>query len=74
LVKTERLFRECKLGKDEDLEDLRLKLEVMGSFMTGDQFMIQLLNSLTNDYKLQILLLKKRIGSKENPLSIDELK
>jgi hypothetical protein len=37
LVKTERLFRECKLGKDEDpqtwimnLEYLRLKLEVMG--------------------------------------------
>jgi hypothetical protein len=47
LVKTERLFREYKLGKDEDpetwitnLEDLRLKLEVMGSFMTDDQFMV----------------------------------
>jgi hypothetical protein len=65
LVKTERLFRECKLGKDEDpetwitnLEDLRLKLEVMGSFMTDDQFMVQVLNSLTNDYELQILLLE----------------
>jgi hypothetical protein len=40
LVKTERLSRECKLGKDEDpknwiinLEDLRLKLEVMDLFM-----------------------------------------
>jgi hypothetical protein len=49
LVKTERLFRESKLGKDEDpgtwitnLEDLRLKLEVMGSFMTDDQFMVQI--------------------------------
>jgi hypothetical protein len=48
LVKTEGLFRESKLGKDEDpenritnLEDLRLKLEVMGSFMTDDQFMVQ---------------------------------
>jgi hypothetical protein len=37
LVKTERLFRECNLGKVEDpetwitnLEDLHLKLEVMG--------------------------------------------
>jgi hypothetical protein len=62
LVKTERLFRECKLGKYEDsetwitnLEDLRLKLEVMGSFMTDDQFMVQVLNSLTNDYELQML-------------------
>jgi hypothetical protein len=62
LVKTERLFRECKLGKDEDpetwitnLEDQRLKLEVMGSFITDDQFMVQVLNSLTNDYELQML-------------------
>jgi hypothetical protein len=80
LVKTERLFRECKLGKDvgpkswiTNLEDLRLKLEVMGSFMTDYQFMVQVLNCLTNDYKLQMLLLEKRIGSKENPLTIDEL-
>jgi hypothetical protein len=62
LVKTERLLRECKLGKDEDpetritnLEDLRMKLEVMGLFMTDDQLMIQVLNSLTNDYELQII-------------------
>jgi hypothetical protein len=81
LVKTERLFRECKLGKDEDpetwirnLEDLLLKLEVMGSFMTDDQFMVQVLNSLMNDFELQMLLLEKRIGSKENPLSTDVLK
>jgi hypothetical protein len=47
LVKTEGLFRESKLGKDEypetwmtNLEDLQLKLEVMGSFMTDDQFMV----------------------------------
>jgi hypothetical protein len=79
LVKTERLFRESKLGKDEDLEiwiknleDIRLKLEVMGSFMTDDQFMLQVLNSSTNDYELQMLLLEKRIGSKENPLTIDD--
>jgi hypothetical protein len=59
------------LGKDEDpetwitnLEDLRLKLEVMVSFMTDDHFMVQVLNSSTNDYKLQML----------NPLTIDELK
>jgi hypothetical protein len=81
LVKTERLFRESKLGKDEDpetwitnLEELRLNLEVMGSFMTDDQFMVQVLNSLMNDYELQMLLLEKRIGSKKNPLTIDELK
>jgi hypothetical protein len=32
------------------------------------------LNSLTNDYELQTLLLEKRIGSKENSLSVDESK
>jgi hypothetical protein len=78
LVKNKSLFRECKLGKGEDpetwiknLEGLRLKLEVMVSFMTDDQFMVQVLNSLTNEYELQMLLLEKRIGSKENSLAID---
>jgi gag-polypeptide of LTR copia-type len=58
LVKTERTFRESKLSKDEDpdvwitnLEDLLIKLEVMGSSMTDEQFMIQILNSLTEEYK-----------------------
>ena len=76
LVKTERLFRESKLGKNEDteiwiknLEDLLVELEVMGSNMTDEKFLIQVLNSLTNDYELE-----KRIGDKMNPLSIDELK
>jgi hypothetical protein len=71
LVKSERLFRECKLGKDEDpktsitnLEDLRLNLEIMCLFITDDQFTVQILNSLTNDYKLQKLLLEKWTGRK----------
>jgi hypothetical protein len=46
----------------------------MGLFMTNYQFMLQILNILTNEYKLQMLLLEKWIGSKENPLTIDELK
>jgi hypothetical protein len=81
LVKAESLFRECKSGKDEDpetwitnLENLRLILEVMGSFMTYHQLIVQVLNSSINEYELHMLLLEKRIGSKENPLTIDELK
>jgi hypothetical protein len=46
----------------------------MGSLMIDDQFMVQVLNSLMNDYKLQMLFLEKRIESKENPLTFDELK
>jgi thermostable 8-oxoguanine DNA glycosylase len=59
LVKTERMFRESTLGRNEDpeiwinnLEDLRVKLEVTGSNMTDEQFLIEVLNSLTDDYKL----------------------
>jgi gag-polypeptide of LTR copia-type len=75
------MFRESKLSRDEDpevwitnLEDLCLKLDVMGSSMTDDQFMVQILNSLTGYYELQMLLLEKHIGNKENPLTIERLK
>jgi hypothetical protein len=75
------MFRDFRLGKDEDpeilinnLEDLRVKSEAMGSIMTDYPFMIQTLNSLTAEYDLQILLLEKRIGNKGNPFSVEELK
>jgi Fe-S cluster biogenesis protein NfuA len=56
------------------LEDLRLKFKGLCFLMTDDQFMGQVLSILTNEYKLQMLLLEKRIGSKENPSTIEELK
>jgi hypothetical protein len=47
IVKTERMFRESRLGKNEDpkiwiinLEDLCIKLETRGSNMTDDQFIV----------------------------------
>jgi hypothetical protein len=54
-------------------KDLRLKLEVMGSLMTGDQFTVEVLNSLTRDYKILMVLLHKQIGNKNNPLTVGEL-
>jgi gag-polypeptide of LTR copia-type len=73
LVKTETMFRESRLGKNGDpevwinnLEDLRIKLETMGSVMTDDQFIVEVLNSLTSDYELQMLLLEKQVGNKDN--------
>ena len=69
LLKTERVFRESKLSKDEDpevwitsLEDSLFQLEAMGSVMTDDQFMIQVLNSLTSDYELLVKLLRSGSG------------
>jgi hypothetical protein len=51
------MFRESRLGKNEDpeiwinnLEGLHIKLETVGSSMTDDQFIVQVLNSLTSDY------------------------
>ena len=41
--------------------------------MTDDQFMIHVIINLTSDYELQMVLLGKRIGSKANPLKVDEL-
>jgi hypothetical protein len=41
--------------------------------MTESQFMVQLFDSLSNDYELRMALMGKRIGNKENPLTIDEI-
>jgi hypothetical protein len=58
---------------DNNLEDVHIKLETMGSNMTDDQFIVQVLNSLTSDKELQMLLMEKQIGSKDNPFSIEDL-
>jgi Zinc knuckle len=49
-------------------------LEVVGSKMADEQFLIRVLNTLTGDYELQMMLMEKHIRNKENPLFIDELK
>ncbi len=66
LVKTEMMFRESRQGKNEDpeiwinnLDDLRIKLETIGLRMSDDQFIVQVLNRMTSDCKIQMLLLEK---------------
>jgi hypothetical protein len=46
----------------------------MGSAMTDDHFMIHVLNNPTSDYELQMFLLEKRIGNKDNPLHVSKLR
>jgi hypothetical protein len=67
------------LCKNEDpdawiktLEELSHKIDT-GSVMIDDQLMIHMLNNLAGDNKLQIVLLEKRNGNKENLLEVDEL-
>ena len=57
-----------------EMEDLRLHLNDAGSMMTEDHFMTQILNSLTNDYLLQVTLMEKRIGATNEKLTIEEMK
>jgi len=56
------------------LEDIRVRLDDMGSSIPENQFMIHILNNLTADYDLQLALLEKRIGDKERPLTVDEIR
>jgi hypothetical protein len=70
-------FRQTKLEKGEvpeiwvfDLEEIFLKLKDMELHMTYSQFLVQLLNSLTNEYELQMDLMEKHIGNKETPLPL----
>jgi gag-polypeptide of LTR copia-type len=81
MVKLEKLFRTLSLKKGEnpevwitELEDLRIRLEDMGSIISDNQFMIHVLNNLTTDYDLQLALMEKRVGDLEKPLSIEEIK
>jgi hypothetical protein len=38
--------------------------------MTDDQLMIHVLNNLTSDYEIQMVLLEKKIGNKSNLLEV----
>jgi hypothetical protein len=81
MVKLEKQFRELslKIGQDPEvwiteLEDLRVKLENMGSCITKNQFMIHILNNLTSDYDLQLALMERRVGDADKPLTVEEVR
>jgi hypothetical protein len=74
-------FRESSLKKGQDpevwitdLEDILVRLDDLGSSILENQFMIHILNNLTADYDLQLAMLERRIGDKENPLTVEEIR
>jgi hypothetical protein len=80
-VKLEKQFRELSLKKGQDpeiwiteLEELRVRLEAMGSSISENQFMIHILNNLTSDYELQLALIERIVGDDEKPLTIEEIR
>jgi hypothetical protein len=45
----------------------------MGSCITENQFMIHVLNSLTSNYDLQLVLMERRFGDADKPLTVEEV-
>ena len=81
MVKLDKQFRDSSLKKGQDpevwitnLEDIRVRLDDMGSSISENQFMIHVLNNLTQDYELQLTLMEKRIGDKDKPLTVEEIR
>jgi hypothetical protein len=81
LVRMEKLLCHCALKKNQDPEilttefkGLHMKLEELGSKITGNRFMIHILNNMTSDYNLQLEMMENRIYDKVNPLTINEIR
>jgi hypothetical protein len=81
LVKLEKLLHQWSLKKVQDpdiwiteLEDYRMRLEELGSSISDNQFILHILNNMTDDYDLQFAMMEKRVMDKSNPLTIDEIR
>jgi hypothetical protein len=81
LVKLEKQFRQCSLKKGQDpdiwiteLVDYRMRLEELGSSISDNQFILHILNNMTDDYDLQVTIMEKRVTDKSNPLTINEIR
>ena len=81
LAKLHKDFYGSRLKKNVDpdifityLEDLRSRMEDMNSGMTDDQFILHVVNNLTDDYMNQVENLERRIGSSTDPLDIKDVR
>jgi hypothetical protein len=81
LVKLEKQFLQFSLKKGQDpdiwiteLEDQRMRLEELGSSVSDNQFILHILNNMTDDYDLQLAMMEKRVTDKSNPLTIDKIR
>jgi hypothetical protein len=51
-----------------------MRLEELGSRISDNQFILHILNNMTDDYDLQLAMMEKRVTDKSNPLTIDEIR
>jgi hypothetical protein len=56
-----------------ELEDYRMRLEELGSSISDNQFILHILNNMTDDYDLRLVMMEKRVTDKSNPLTINEI-
>jgi hypothetical protein len=68
-----------KKGQDPDIwitefEDHRMSLEELGLSISDNQFIINVLNIMTDYYDLQLAMMEKRVIDKSNPLTIDKIR
>ena len=81
MLRLKKQFNMSKLsnGGDPDewitfLEDIKGRLEDMNSPISESDFLIHVLNNLTEEYDIEVSLLEKRLGNKDEPLTIDEVR
>jgi hypothetical protein len=51
-----------------------MRLENLGSNISDNQFILNILNNMTDDYDLQLTMMEKRVTDKSNPVTIDEIR
>jgi hypothetical protein len=51
-----------------------MRLEELVSSISDNQFILHILNNMTEDYDLQLAMMEKRVTDKSNPLTIDEIR
>jgi hypothetical protein len=51
-----------------------MRLEELGSSISDNQFILHILNNMTEDYDLQLAMMEKRVTDKSNPLIIDKIR
>jgi hypothetical protein len=51
-----------------------MRLDELGSNITDNQFILHILNNITDNYDLQLAMMEKRITDESNPLTIDEIR
>ena len=81
LAKLHKSFYGAKLKKNVDpdifitnLEDLRSRMEDMRYDMIDNQFILHVVNNLTEDYMNQVESLERRIGSPTDPIDIEDVR